>query len=102
MGKKETETEKLTAQLMVRLNAEQEKELLDLAEATGNTPAAMARLAVKALIDHYVENGRTITFPLRLRFEAKERLQLAAEDAGKYPVRKPPPRRPGNEGEQAG
>ena len=92
MGTADSDESKLNKPLMVRLDTPTSDLLTQMADEMGNTPAALARLATKALVDHYKENGQSITFPMTIRFEAKERLQLAAEDAGKYTVRKAPPR----------
>ena len=102
MGKA-TDPEKLSQQIMVRLDAENGDTLLEMAEAMGNTPGAIARLAVKALIKAYLENGRRLSFPLELNFAAApaNALNEPRAEYGKKPRSAPRPPRPGAE-EKAG
>lgn len=84
MDKVPEDPEKLSKPLMVRLDTPSMDDLTELAEATGNTPAALARLAVKALVKAYVSQGRKVTFPMEMAFIPVESLPMAAEDQAPY------------------
>ncbi|MDP1580696.1 MAG: hypothetical protein Q8M02_10475 [Candidatus Didemnitutus sp.] len=83
------DTPKLSEQLMVRLTAVEKDEMDQLAAICGNnTPSALGRFAVRALIEHYIESGRSITFPLKIRFESPVFQLRVAEDVGNYSTRR--------------